>query len=78
MSTQITVRLPDDLVAFVDALVAEGAVRSRAEAVARALTRERRRQTALKDVAILRQRGSDPDLDALAEHTAAHPAELDD
>jgi len=78
MTTQITVRLPDDLVAFVDELVAEGAVASRAEIVARALTRERRRQTALADIAILRQRGSDPDLDAIAEHTAAHPVDLDD
>lgn len=78
MSTQITVRLPDELVAFVDALVAAGAVSSRADAVARALNRERRRQTALQDAVILRQRGGDPDLDALAEHTATHPVDLDD
>jgi len=78
MTTQITVRLPDDLVAFVDALVAEGAVRSRADAVARALARERRRQTALRDVALLRQRGGDPDLDAVAQHAAAHPVDIDE
>ncbi len=78
MTVQITVRLPDDLVAFVDVLVADGAVTSRADAVARALTRERRRQTALADVAILRRGGSDPDLDALAEHTAAQPLDLGD
>jgi Arc/MetJ-type ribon-helix-helix transcriptional regulator len=78
MSTQITVRLPDELVAFVDELVAQGAVSSRAEAVARALTRERRRQVAVRDVAILRQHGGDADMDALAEHTAGHPVDLDD
>jgi len=78
MTTQITVRLPDDLVAFVDALVAAGAVRSRADAVARALARERRRQMALQDVAILRQRGGDPDLDAIAEHAAALPVDVDE
>ncbi|SNQ46566.1 Antitoxin [Frankia canadensis] len=78
MTTQITVRIPDDLVAFVDALVAAGAVTSRADAVARALARERRRQTALEDVAILRRVGGDADLDALAEHAAAHPLDLGD
>jgi Arc/MetJ-type ribon-helix-helix transcriptional regulator len=78
MSTQITVRLPEDLVAFVDALVADGAVASRAEAVSRALARERRRRVALADVEILSRLGDDPDLDALARHTAAHPVDLDD
>jgi Arc/MetJ-type ribon-helix-helix transcriptional regulator len=78
MTVQITVRLPDDLVAFVDALVTDGAVRSRADAVARALARERRRQAALVDVAILRRAGGDTDLDALAEHAAAHPLDLGD
>jgi Arc/MetJ-type ribon-helix-helix transcriptional regulator len=77
MTTQITVRLPDDLVAFVDQLIAEGAAVSRADAVTRALARERRRQRALADVAILRARG-DQELDAIAEHVAAHPVELDD
>lgn len=78
MTTQITVRLPDELVTFVDAEVARGAVSSRADAVAKALTRERRRQTALADVAILRQRSDDSDLDELAEHNAAHPVTLGD
>lgn len=78
MSIQITVRLPDDLVAFVDALVAEGAVSSRAEAVARALARERRRQVALADAEILSRLDHGHDLDALAEHVAAHPVELGD
>jgi Arc/MetJ-type ribon-helix-helix transcriptional regulator len=83
MTVQITVRLPDELVAFVDAEVARGAATSRAEAVAKALVRERRRRRALEDVAILQAEaagglGADPDLDGLARHTAAHPVALDD
>lgn len=78
MTVQITVRLPDELVAFVDAEVARGDASSRADAVARALVRERRRRTALADVAILRSSSTDPDLDGLAEYTAAHPVGIDD
>lgn len=74
MTVQITVRLPDDLVEFVDAAVASGAASSRADAVARALIRERRRQVALRDVAILRGQPVDRDLDALAGYAAEHPA----
>jgi Arc/MetJ-type ribon-helix-helix transcriptional regulator len=78
MTIQITVRLPDELVAFVDAEVERGDATSRADAVARALVRERRRRTALADVAILRGSPDDPDLDGLAEYTGAHPVPLDD
>ena len=78
MTIQITVRLPDDLVAFVDAQVANGEVGSRAQAVARALACEQRRQVALRDVAILAAAPLDPDLDGLVAHTSAHPLELDD
>ena len=78
MTIQITVRLPDDLVEFVDALVAEGAVKSRAEAVHLALVRDRRRRFALADVEILRQHGDDPELQAFVDYTSAHPPELDD
>lgn len=41
MSRQIAVRLPEDLVDFVDRLVAGGAAKSRAAVVSRALQRER-------------------------------------
>ncbi len=70
MTKQIAVRLPEDLVDFVDAQVRAGAVKSRADAVARALARERRRTLAAADLAILlAERGvDDPDhLDDLAE-----------
>ncbi len=70
MTTQIAVRLPDDLVAFIDGLVRSGHAASRAAAVARALERERRRQIAERDAAILAQAGRDADLDGLAHHAA--------
>jgi Arc/MetJ-type ribon-helix-helix transcriptional regulator len=78
MSKQIAVRLPDDMVAFIDDLVAGGAAASRAEVVDRALRRERRRQIAARDAAILAQAGRDPDLDQLADFAARVPlADLD-
>ena len=77
MTVQITVRLPDDLVEFVDTEVADGTAVSRADAVAEALVRERRRRVALVDVAILR-RGADDDLDRLAAWAADQPVDLDD
>lgn len=77
MTVQITVRLPDDLVEFVDTEVADGTAVSRADAVAKALVRERRRRVALADVAILR-RGADDDLDRLAAWAADQLVDLDD
>jgi len=77
MSKQIAVRLPDDLVAFVDGLVVEGEASSRAVVVSRALERERRRSIAARDAVILARAGADPDMDALAEHVADAPLELD-
>ncbi len=71
MSTQITVRLPDDLVAFVDDLVSHGDAASRATVVSRALERERRRKVAEQDAAILASAGTDTDLDSLAQFAAA-------
>jgi antitoxin MazE3 len=53
MSTQIAVRLPDEVVHFVDAQVASGAVRSRADFISRAIKREQRRLAAERDVQIL-------------------------
>jgi Arc/MetJ-type ribon-helix-helix transcriptional regulator len=71
MSKQIAVRLPDELVDFVDDVVESGAERSRARVVARALERERRRAVAARDAQILAAGGSDPDLEELAEYAAA-------
>lgn len=77
MSTQIAVRLPDELVEFVDRLVADGRASSRAAVVTRALHRERRREIAARDAAILAgTQEDDDDLDALAQQAARTP--LDD
>ncbi|SNR31149.1 ribbon-helix-helix domain-containing protein [Blastococcus mobilis] len=75
MSTQIAVRLPDDLVRFIDQLVSEGKAASRAAVVGLALERERRRQVAARDAAILAAAGDD-EFDDLAELAARTP--LDD
>jgi Arc/MetJ-type ribon-helix-helix transcriptional regulator len=77
MSKQIAVRLPNELVDFVDGVVGSGAERSRATFVARALERERRRVMAANDAAILARTGSDHDLAGLAEYAAAVDHDLD-
>lgn len=77
MSKQIAVRLPDELVEFVDGLVSSGSGSSRASVVRRALERERRRAAAQRDVEILALSGPDPQLSGLAEHAAKLPSALD-
>jgi Arc/MetJ-type ribon-helix-helix transcriptional regulator len=76
MSKQIAVRLPDDLVEFVDQIVDSGVGRSRAAVVTRALERERRRVVAARDAEILARSGQDPELAGLAEHAVGLPAAL--
>lgn len=70
MSTQIAVRLPDDLVAFLDDAVGRGEASSRAALVTRALERERRRVSAEHDAVRLGQLGTADDLDDLVAWTA--------
>ena len=80
MTTQITVRLPDELVAFTDEQVRAGAATSRADLVAAALERERRRVRGLRDAAIYAALAGQPDpddLDALARHAARTPLDVD-
>ena len=76
MSKQIAVRLPDDLVDFVDEIVDSGTERSRAAVVTRALERERRRELAERDARILARTGPDPELAGLADHAAGLPRDL--
>ncbi len=76
MSKQIAVRLPEDLVDFVDEVVESGNERSRAAVVSRALKRERRRALAERDARILARTGSDPELAGLAEYAAGLPRDL--
>ena len=71
MSTQIAVRLPDEMVAFLDHLVAIGKAPSRAALVVSALEREMRRQGAEQDAQILREHGPADDLDAVVQWAVA-------
>jgi Arc/MetJ-type ribon-helix-helix transcriptional regulator len=76
MSKQIAVRLPDELVDFVDGVVESGGGRSRAAVVTRALERERRRMIAARDAQILVGTGQDPELAGLAEYVVGLPSAL--
>jgi Arc/MetJ-type ribon-helix-helix transcriptional regulator len=78
MSTQIAVRLPDDLVAYIDQEVASGAAASRAAVVSRALLRDRRHQQAEQDARIYAGSAGrgDEDLDGLAGWAAHQPLDL--
>ena len=75
MAKPISVRLPDQLVEFVDNKVASGAGRSRAAIVIRALEREQRREIATRDAEILAERSPDSELADVAKHAVlvAHP-----
>jgi Arc/MetJ-type ribon-helix-helix transcriptional regulator len=72
---QITIRVEEDLLDFVDALVGQGDRASRADAVNRALRRERRHQVAVRDLEIMAAVDGDlyPDLNGLAEWAAQQP-----
>lgn len=65
MSTQIAVRLPDELVAYVDEAVAAGRVKSRAELVARLIARDARRHRAEEDLQRLTEQGALDEREAL-------------
>jgi Arc/MetJ-type ribon-helix-helix transcriptional regulator len=70
MSTQIAIRLPEEIVEFVDSQVASGAAKSRADFIWHAIKREQRRLAAERDAAIYAREGEDPDLVAFLKHTA--------
>lgn len=67
MTTQIAVRLPDDLVVALDEVVARGAATDRADVVVRALRRELRRQRAVTDLDRING-DDDAELDAWISH----------
>jgi Arc/MetJ-type ribon-helix-helix transcriptional regulator len=72
VSTQIAVRLPDEMVAFLDRTVATGKASSRAALVASAVEREMRRLLAEQDAQILSAQGAGDDLDDLVQWTSTH------
>ena len=79
MSTQIAVRLDEDLVAFIDAQVAAGAAPSRAALINRLLAREARHQRALADIEKMRSMGATgyPELLDIPRATARRKLRLD-
>lgn len=75
VSTQIAVRLPERLVAFLDEMIERGEASSRAEIVKKALMKYERRVLAERDAEIYRTAGdSDPELDAWLNHRWEFPA----
>ncbi|MFY9262147.1 MAG: hypothetical protein GX483_02225 [Actinomycetaceae bacterium] len=69
MTTQIAVRLPDKLVAFMDEAVSKQIVPSRTALVTSAVEREMRRLLAEHDAKILREKGTHDELDELVTWT---------
>lgn len=72
MTIQIAVRLPDEMVEFLDDAVNHGSAANRTALVTDAIERERRRLAAVRDAQILQERGSADDLDALVEWSASN------
>ncbi|MDF1488968.1 ribbon-helix-helix domain-containing protein [Tessaracoccus caeni] len=77
MTMQITVRIPDELVGFLDDEVKARLAPSRAAVVSRALERERRRRVAERDASILAAATDADDLDGLAEFAASTSLDID-
>ena len=73
MGKQLTIRLPDALVEFIDQQVEHGEATSRAAVVAAALDQQRRREIAERDAAILARAAAGDDLDDLAAFAAQVP-----
>lgn len=69
MSTQIAVRLSDELVEYIDRLVKEGAG-SRAAVVARALSLHQQQLRGEQDARILEESGDYDDFDELVGHSS--------
>jgi len=68
MSKQIAVRLPDEIVEYVDTLVSQGSG-SRAAVVARALNLYRQQLRGEQDARILEESGDYDDFDTLVGHS---------
>jgi Arc/MetJ-type ribon-helix-helix transcriptional regulator len=73
MSKQIAVRLPDELVDFIDRQVGDGKASSRADVITHAVEHERRRELAIRDAAIFAQSREGDDFEALAAYAARIP-----
>jgi Arc/MetJ-type ribon-helix-helix transcriptional regulator len=73
VSTQIAVRLPDALVAFLDREVSRGHASSRAELVSKALRRMERERIAASDLEVIIASGGNPysELEGMLEQLIA-------
>lgn len=79
MSTQIAIRLPDELVEQLDDQVRHGAATTRTELIRTLLTRELHRAAADAELAVLAQPFNDPDdLAGLARWTTGQTVALPD
>jgi Arc/MetJ-type ribon-helix-helix transcriptional regulator len=76
VSIQIAVRLPEELVSYIDEAVAAGRVKSRAALIARLVAREARRHRAESDLARLAEAGALHDEDMLSFVEAASETQL--
>ncbi len=77
MSTQIAVRLPDSMVAELDALVSQGQASSRASVIEAALRRELRRSLYAQEAELLASTESDTDVADLNNWVANNRPPLD-
>ncbi len=77
MSKQIAVRLPDELVDYIDELVKASETESRASFLTLAAKRERRRRLGALDAMIYASEGEDPELDGFAAYAAGVELNLD-
>ena len=77
MSTQIAVRLPDQMVSELDELIATGEAPSRASVIEQALRRELRRYLYEREARILANAEPDPELDAWMSSYSKEPLDLD-
>lgn len=76
--TQVTVRLPTDIVRHMDELIAKGLVASRAAYLEQAAEWQRRWEAAERDAAILAGVAEPyPDLDGLTERAARTPLDFE-
>lgn len=79
MSTQIAIRLPDELVEHLDNAVRNGIAATRSGLIRILLSRELRRSEVAAELAVLSQPWNDPDdLDGLAEWTGRQSLTIED
>lgn len=77
MTVQVAVRLPDELVDALDALVDSGSAESRSSVIVTAIRRELRRLQDERDIAILSRDAGAGEFDAMHRHAHSTLADLD-